>query len=82
MLSLALKYEGCSLMVGCSIVGIFDLLFKILDSFNILDVIKDGNKLLSSRSFEFEILRTNSDVVLRFKSSGIFTIAFDDSRSS
>ncbi len=45
MLSLALKYEGCSLMAGCSMAVIFVLLFKILDSFNILGVMKDDNKL-------------------------------------
>jgi hypothetical protein len=43
ILSLALKYDGCSLVVGGSTVGIFVLLLSILDSFNILDVMKDDN---------------------------------------
>jgi hypothetical protein len=47
MLSLALKYDGCSLVVGCSIAVIFVLLFNILDSFYNFDVIKNDNKLLS-----------------------------------
>ncbi len=41
ILSLALKYVGCSLMVGCSIAVLFVLLFKILylfDSFDFINV--------------------------------------------
>jgi hypothetical protein len=49
ILSLALKYDGRSpLPVGGSIMlDILVLLLSILDSFNILDVMKDDNKLLS-----------------------------------
>ncbi len=47
ILSLALKYDGYSLLLGGSMAVIFVLLLSILDSFNILDVMKDDDKLLS-----------------------------------
>jgi hypothetical protein len=45
ILSLAFKYDGCSLVVGCSIFVIL-VLFKFMLSFYNFDVIKDDNKLL------------------------------------